>query len=220
MGSRIPDVLPTSLKDRLMPKPASLSTPLTAFLPRESEAIEMLNHYIECMDYVYHIIIPSRTRSQFNEIYQNVHSQSNVKLSHLALLFSIAAASHYFRSVESIQPSSEGEKRSREYSALVGAALTQGNYMTYPTIEGLQATIIISHCVSNIGQDSSIRAYFIHATIISQAMQLGLHRTDTVQNKEYRKKYGYDPVEVELKRRLWWQLASYDWYVALSIDIF
>lgn len=173
----------------------------------------MLNHYIECMDYVYHVIIPSQTMSQFNEIYQCVHNQSTVNLSHLALLFSIAAASHYFRSVESTVPFKEAEKRSREYTALVGAALTQGNYMMYPTIEGLQATIIISHCVSNIGQESSIRAYFINATIISQAMQLGLHRTDTIRNKEYRKKYGYNPLDVELKRRLWWQLASYDWYV-------
>lgn len=219
MGSRIPDVLPRSLKDRLMPKSASLPTPLTAFLPRETEAMEMLNHYIECMDYVYHVIILSQAQSQFNEIYQSVHNQSTVNLNYLALLFSVAAASHYFRSVGSTQPSKEAEKRSREYTALVGAALTQGSYITYPTIEGLQATIIISHCVSNIGQDPSIRAYFINATIISQALQMGLHRTDTVRNKEYRKTHGYDPVEVELKRRLWWQLASYDWYVTLSIDI-
>jgi hypothetical protein len=217
MGSRIPDVLPMPLKDRLMPKSASLPTPLTAFLPRESEAIAMLNHYIDCMDFVYHVIIPNQTMSQFNGIYQSVHNQSTVNLNHLALLFSIAAASHYFRGVESTQPSKEAETRSREYSALVGAALTQGNYITYPTIEGLQATIIISHCVSNIGQDPSIRAYFINATIISQAIQMGLHRTDTFRNKEYRKRNEYDPVEVELKRRLWWQLASYDWYAPSTI---
>ncbi|KAH8689888.1 hypothetical protein BGW36DRAFT_307264 [Talaromyces proteolyticus] len=215
MGPRMPDALPMSMKDKHIPNCANLPTPLASFLPRESEAILLFNYYTNNIDYVYHVIVPDRTLSQITTIYQNVHTNSTVNLNHLALLFSITAAAHYFRNMGSFNSSKEdereAEKKCREFTTLVGAALTQSNYLNYPTVEGIQATIIICHCVSNLGQEPAIRAYFVHGTMISQGRQLGLHRIDSVQSKECRKRNGYDPVELELKRRLWWQLVSFDW---------
>ncbi|KAL1965468.1 hypothetical protein VTN77DRAFT_5724 [Rasamsonia byssochlamydoides] len=243
MGQRIPDALPATLKDKLMPdgsnagqqmiarldrdtqlvsraqnpsghSSASTTTKLTSFLPRESETLLLFKYYLDYVDYIYHVVIPSRVQAQINNIYHCVHNHLPVDLNHLALLFSILAAASYFRhqgSGSSPESSDYAEVRCREFTSLVGAALIQSNYMAYPTIEGLQATIIISHCVPNTNPDSSISSFFVHGTMVSQAKHLGLHCTDSLRYEEHRRANGFDPVDVEMRRRLWWHLVGYDW---------
>lgn len=40
---------------------------------------------------------------------------------------------------------------------------------------------------------------------------LSIHRVDTAEERENRKKNGCDLVLLETKRRLWWHIASSDW---------
>lgn len=194
---------------------ASATTKLTSFLPRESETFSLFKYYLDYIDYLYHVIVPSRVQSQINEIYHCVHNNAPVDLNHLALLFSILAAASYFRhqGTGSFSESPEyAEARCREFISMVGAALVQSNYMTYPTIEGFQATIIVAHYVPTTDTESSISSFFVHGTMVSQAKHLGLHCTDIPRYEEERRTNGFDPVDVELRRRLWWHLVAYDWW--------
>lgn len=78
-------------------------------------------------------------------------------------------------------------------------------------MEGLQATMIVAHTLPNLDQDASVRAFFVHGTMVSQGRHMGLHCIDSSRNREDRQLNGFDPVELEMKRRLWWHLAAYDW---------
>lgn len=51
----------------------------------------------------------------------------------------------------------------------------------------------------------------IRATTVSIAHCMGLHRLDSSENKERRKTGNYDLITLEVKRRLWWHIASSDW---------
>lgn len=184
--------------------PATVQLP--SFLPKKAEAMTLFQYYNKYIDYLYHIILPDRVKEQIDAIYQAIKDQEQLNLNHLALLFSIIASSLFLQL--SIESSVHAEACSREYIFLTGAALMQSNYSAYPTIEGLQAMLIVAHNLSNTNCHPSVRAVFVHGAIVSQAKSLMLHCIDSPQ---FEKKADADMMEVELKRRLWWDLASYDW---------
>jgi hypothetical protein len=46
---------------------------------------------------------------------------------------------------------------------------------------------------------------------MSQAISMRLHLVDSRQSVDERAANEFDKTNVELKRRLWWDLAAYDW---------
>ena len=218
MAPRFPAALPTSIKNKntlLTTKHSAVSvTNLTSFLPRETEALAQFNYYVDYVGYLYHTIIPNHVQSQIHAIYQSMHDASSaaVNLNHLALLFSILASAYYFQNLgTNAAPAKQVEKRCQEYIALITAALTQSDYMNYPTIEGLQASLVVNQFLPNHEQDHPARALFHIGTLVNQCRQMGLFQIDSAQNKAFRKKHGFDPADVELRRRLAWLVASSDW---------
>jgi hypothetical protein len=192
----------------------SAAAELTSFLPRESQALSLFRYYLDHIDCIFQVTVPSRTQAQINHIYQCMHNNSPVDPNHLALLFSILAAASYLQSQSpgNLSESPDyGEARSHKFVSLVGAALIQSSYMTCPTVEGLQAAIIVTHGGPTANNDPAICSLFAHGTTVGLAKQLGLHCIDSPQYEEERKTNGFDPVDVELRRRLWWHLVAYDW---------
>ncbi|PCG95297.1 Transcription factor [Penicillium occitanis (nom. inval.)] len=219
MAPRIPDALPMSIKNKLVTtKHSAMSvTNLTSFLPRETEALAQFNYYVDYVGYLYHTIIPNHVECQIHAIYQSMHDASSaaVNLNHLALLFSILASAYYFQNLgTNAAPAKQVEKRCHEYITLITAALTQSDYMNYPTVEGLQASLVVIQFLPNHEQDTPARALFHMGTLVNQCRQMGLFQIDSAQNKAFRKTHRFDPADVELRRRLAWLVASSDWFLA------
>jgi hypothetical protein len=231
MGHRIPSAIPAPLRDELSQPsrvavhqqnlgPAYLgllfghgssasfqntaNVDLIRYLPSKAEAMDLFEFYLNHLDWQYHIIIPGRTKQDIESIY---HSDEP-NLRHVALLFAIVATALFYRHLL-IDPTRLTEASSCKVAFLAGAALIQSDYVAYPSIEGLQATMIIGHHLSIATLSPSVSSLFLHGSLISQAKSLGLHMVDSPLSK--RNPIGDDRTTVELKRRLWWDLASYDW---------
>ncbi|KAF7592017.1 hypothetical protein BBP40_000798 [Aspergillus hancockii] len=233
MGDRVPTATPKLLRDELselrkkdnlvlpgtlIPIPcrnwtASRENPATvnllSYLPKKHETMTLFRYYTNYIDYLYHIIFPRRVEDQIDGIYRAVERGLPPNLNHLALFFSIAASSLFLQ--VSMESSIHAEVCSREFSFLAGAALIQSNYPVNPTTEGLQATIIIMHHASNMSCHPSVIGLFTLGSIISQAKNLKLHIVDSPRCREEKDANTVDAVELETKRRLWWDIASYDW---------
>lgn len=190
--------------------PANIHLP--TLLPSEPEALGLLAYYFNHLDYQYHLIVASRTERDIHAIYESAARNEPVNLNHLALLFSIIASALFYQLLPT-ESAEFAEICSSETAFLAGAALIQANYIAFPTIEGLQATMIIGHHLSSNAISPSVSSFFVHGSLVSQAKALGLHTIDNAAQLEERKRNGYDRTEVELKRRMWWDLASYDWLV-------
>lgn len=158
---------------------------------------------------LYHIIIPSRVEKQIQKIYESVAKNEQVNCDHVALLFSIAACALYYQLLG--EASEHAERVSQDTTFLAGAALIQGDYIGYPTIEGLQATIIIGHHLSNMNLPPSVSSLFVYRSFVSQAISMKLHLVDSPRAVNERTSSQFDQTTLELKRRLWWDLATYDW---------
>ncbi|PWY84984.1 C6 zinc finger domain protein [Aspergillus heteromorphus CBS 117.55] len=214
-GGRTPDQAAPSaalLSRPYMNKSATSENPatvgLTSFLPTKTETLELFRYYHRYVEYQYHILIPQRVEEQINGIYRCVDTGSSVDLNHLALLFSILASSLYLQL--SLESSVDAEACSREFSFLTGAALIQSHYPASPTLEGLQATLVVVHNLSNWNIPPSVSSLFTHGALVSQAKNLMLHCIDSPRLRDAGPQ---DETELEPRRRLWWDLVSYDWLV-------
>ncbi|PWY96644.1 C6 zinc finger domain protein [Aspergillus sclerotioniger CBS 115572] len=199
--------MPYMSRSAIDENPASVN--LVSFLPTKAEALGLFRYYHHYVDYLYHILIPKRVEGLMNGIYHCIDNGSPVELNHLALLFSILASSLCLQMA--LEAPGDAEARSQEFVYLTGAALIQSHYTASPTLEGLQATMVVMHNVSNWKIPSLVNGLFVHGAIVSQAKSLMLHCVDSPSFRNERDGSTYDAVELELKRRLWWDLASYDW---------
>ncbi|KJK63877.1 Zn2-Cys6 binuclear cluster domain protein [Aspergillus parasiticus SU-1] len=228
MGQRVPTATPKLLRDELdelRNKGASVppgtllpvscrswnasredpgTVNLLSFLPHKHEALALFQYYTNYIDYLYHIIFPKRVEDQIDGIYRAIERGQPPNLNHLALFFSIAASSLFLQL--SVESSIHAELCSREFSFLTGASLIQSNYPVNPTVEGLQAAMVIMHHASNISSHPSVSGLFVHGSVISQAKNLKLHCIDSPRLREANPS---DVVEMETKRRLWWDIASF-----------
>jgi hypothetical protein len=204
----------------LMPRACSpnanpATVDLVLYLPKKQDTIGLLKYYCSYIDFLYHIIISSTVERQIDDIYQCVETGRPVNYSYLALVFAISGSAIFVQFA--IESSAQAARCTQQFIFLCGAALVQANHTHYPTVEGLQAALIVQHHISTVHCSASIRGMFSLASIVTQAKDMMLHRVDTVQAKNARQIEAYDPLELETKRRLWWDIASLDWFVWLSL---
>lgn len=188
--------------------PANIHLP--SFLPTKAEVMSLLDFYYNHLDYQYHLIVLHRTKRDIDTLYECIARDTPVNISHMAVVFSVVSVALFFQLL-STESAEFAEVCSREAVYLAGAALVQSNHAAYPTVEGLQASMIIGHQLSISTLSPSVSFLFLHGALITQAKSLGLHVVDCLHLNDNRKLAGRDRTEVEIKRRLWWDLASYDW---------
>ncbi|OQD80288.1 hypothetical protein PENANT_c037G04170 [Penicillium antarcticum] len=186
--------------------PATVHLP--SYLPPKAEALSLFRYYCNYLDFQYHLIIQSQVERQIETIYEQVACNESINFGYAALLFSIVASAIYYKLL--MESSEYADLCSQETTFLAGAALIQGNYIAYPTIEGLQATMIIGHYLSNMNLPPSVSSFCVHRSFMSQATSMRLHLVDSSRSVDERAANGSDKTNVELRRRLWWDLATYD----------
>lgn len=94
--------------------------------------------------------------------------------------------------------------------SLAKEALVAANYRSVPTIETSQSLLLIcQHLLVNLGDLTIFKALL--GMVLHMARSLCLHQVDSPRNKRLRHGREVDWVELEVKRRIWWHLASTDW---------
>lgn len=176
---------------------------LKSYLPPRTEALHLFRYYCDNLDFHFRAIMPQEVERQINIIYDKVSLQQPIDLNNTALLFSIIAAALHFKLQP--DPSIPASAYSQAAVFLCGAALIQSNYAAYPTIEGLQATMIVGQNLSSTGMPPAVSSLFVPRFAINQAICMNLHLVDSPRFS------GTSEASLELKRRIWWSLVSNDW---------
>lgn len=203
-GSSFPDSSP-------MPTISLTYSEILAALPDQGTADVLLNHYIANVSWVYHIIHSPTVRAQLQGIYTSLNACKLPNLPHLAVVATIISIGAYFKSGLAHGPSTRGEIKAscQKWAVLAQRALLDAHHNVSPTVETMQANILISQYLPNFAQ-TNMHASFIGDLIVA-AHILGLHQVDNRRNRKLREQHGVNFIELELKRRIWWHIVSTDW---------
>ncbi|KAK0106282.1 hypothetical protein ONS96_003922 [Cadophora gregata f. sp. sojae] len=188
---------------------------LPALLPSRRQGEILLEYYLNHVNWIYHLIHKPTVRRLFDTLYTKIDMGEMPDFGHLSLIATIFALSAYFCSPSSglYFKSSEAMNYSRRWTKLAQEALSAANCLAHPTVETLSALILIAgHMMANIGAIATLRT--LSVTIMHTARTMSLHTLDTSRNKKLREDTTVDHVDLEVKRRLWWHIASTDWMLS------
>ena len=209
----IEDTITSSLLRMSVPSANSPShmNQLIEALPPKRLAEALLEHYLEKISWLYHILHHPTTRAMTQNIYCAIAEERKPNPGHMTLLFTILASSAYFWENNSILVMSSEERMatSEKWSSASLLAASEAQFISHPTLEPLQAITLHNHVLINRGTASTYLATL--SVAIGMARSMLLHQLDSEQQKQARSRNGTDMVTLELKRRLWWHIVSTDW---------
>ena len=186
---------------------------LPALLPSRAQGTILLDYFFDHVNWIYHIIHKPTVRRLFDSLYTSIELGRIPDYGHLSLITTLFALSAYFCGPKSglYFKSTEAMTHSRRWTLLAQEALSAANCLTDPTVETLQSLILMAaHMMANIGAIATLRT--LSATIMHTARTMSLHTLDTPRNKKLRENTTVNHLDLEVKRRLWWHIASTDWY--------
>ncbi|KAJ8058966.1 hypothetical protein OCU04_011950 [Sclerotinia nivalis] len=173
----------------------SVDAQALALLPSRKYARVLMEYFVENVIWIYHIIHIPTLESHLDKLYNDLEQNQQPQYGQLALLSAVFALSVYFQGVEPLS-------MTRRWTLLAQKAMCAANYIGKPTIESIQAVLLIAqHLLPNIGGIATFRVLF--TTAMHSARSLGFDQLDSAQSKKRRDGKQLNYVELEIKRRIW-----------------
>jgi hypothetical protein len=178
-------------------------------LPNVYTARLLLQHYIQIVDILHRELHVPSTRTLLEATYTQLSNSHPVSREVLALFFSIFASSAFhICQGSSHSRCAELQSTTTSYGIWKDIALNlllQKDLVVSKTLLSLQAICILIYLVwDSEGQSPTYNT--LRGIAYTKAFQMKIHRLDAGDHP-----LDEDIIQVELKRRLWWCLASTDW---------
>lgn len=183
-------------------------------LPTREQAHVLSKTYSQSLGSWYHIYHRHTVEALLDETYNLLDRGHCPELQNVALLLSIFASGAYFHAFAGTSECAACGPGKANQIPLHWKQNTLDildhieRSATPSSVEQLQATIIMSLLTQNF-EGLSKKYWLLHCTSITLARDLSLHVLDHPKRKVERKSL----IDAEVKRRIWWYLASTDWYV-------
>lgn len=191
---------------------------LLSLLPSLPVARSLLTFYVEDLSWVQHMIHVPTTYRELEVLYNKLSSCTKPDPSKLALIAAILSVAAFFWPGPLTGTAAHGNDNAQGHSQtwlmLVERVLEEANHLTCPTIEMMQAKLILLQFHPSYPRKTGRTGQI--ALLINQAHILRLHRMDSPRQCKARALVPEDPVKLEIQRRVWWTIVLTDWYATLS----
>ncbi|KAI0871900.1 hypothetical protein GGS24DRAFT_491899 [Hypoxylon argillaceum] len=179
------------------------------------EALRLLRDFYENPYHLLPIIYEPSARSLINTFYAQLEQGHEGDPTAAALILSIASTSASFFHDRDIThtmfaSTEEATQASVVWRETALAILDDSRFPINGTLESCQARAILAYAVCNV-EGCSARYRFLHSCSIAIARDMSLHLIDSTATTDK----SDDIATREIKRRLWWHLASTDWLLGL-----
>ncbi|KAF2686189.1 hypothetical protein K458DRAFT_363820 [Lentithecium fluviatile CBS 122367] len=215
-GSLLAPEVDTSQLLQLLPSDPSTHLTCSQWreqLPSYERAVQLLDFYAHNVCWTYHFVHVPTLRRHLQQTYQYLEQDGSPEPSVLALLCSVFALAKYFTHQQGTGNEVPGEQGYGTLVALTSRALSQARHLDHPTLESIQAVLLLaSSLLLNTGATTAFRILLTAMYMSAQALLI--HQIDSPKNQQQRRNTAYDHVELEMKRRIWWHIASSDWIFA------
>ncbi|KAI0150488.1 hypothetical protein GGR57DRAFT_184646 [Xylariaceae sp. FL1272] len=210
-------IAPASSHYALLSHDVSLRKHLSrkALIMTQQEALELLRDFLDNPFHLMPIIYEPAARNMINNFYSQLAQGRDVDPSTAALILSIASCSasfynqnsaiyHYFTTTDEATDVSISW---RDSALLI---LDDPDRPLSESLEEVQARAMIAYTVLNV-EGCSARFRLLHASEIAVARDMSLHLVDSAARQDA----SDDCITREIKRRLWWHIASTDWLLGM-----
>ncbi|KAI0130229.1 hypothetical protein BJ170DRAFT_307161 [Xylariales sp. AK1849] len=197
---------------------ASQMSFLSRSLPPQTQATELFNHFVRCVQPTFGVLHVPSTRKFLDQTYRGMLGGQDADSANLLLLFSIFAGAALFWTSELL------EKLGADPAAAQVAFVTYSRLAislsetAAPSTTALAGIITLIHQFTNAdGFGEQVHMLRTRSSVMARTMQI--NRLDTAQSREIRRVQGGDMIVVELQRRIWWHMVASDWLLAFSGSI-
>lgn len=183
------------------------------WLPSKEDAHKLFDNYVDNISHIHNIVYTPFARKILDDVYEKLLGNQQPPPAHMALMLSILASSARGMPVL-FSDQCVATEVALVWTKYVLDILDHSRRTTSPCLEAIQASIILSFLVYNI-EGAPARSRSLWSSTLSIARELSLHKVDSVITNCQNMKTRNDIIEHEIKRRVWWFLASSDWFVLL-----
>ncbi|KAF2158806.1 hypothetical protein M409DRAFT_71438 [Zasmidium cellare ATCC 36951] len=212
--------IPSDVEQLISPDPTTPDAILLArCLPPLSQAMELFNHFMHAIHPTFGVLHVPSTRALLQQIYQNLLDGDEPNMAGLALIYSVFAGAALAWSTEllgALQATQENAEMSfTTYSQLAVAILDNRQHPVPNSTVALQAFSTLGYVLAH-SDGFSQTVHLLRSREMHMSRSLQIHRLDTAKRREERRLKGFNIIETEAQRRLWWHMVSSDWLLALS----
>jgi hypothetical protein len=147
-------------------------------------------------------MLANRAKAAREGLPLNPNNPMGISLSYLALVFAVLASGAQSTRISA----KERELTSQVYVCCSYQALRMGNFLTHPSLETIQALLIITNVLS-YNMNPGV-AYIFLGLVVRMAFSMGLQINQS----------GFSDHESWLRRRTWWAIAWQDSHFSVSYD--
>ncbi|KAL2180544.1 uncharacterized protein P884DRAFT_192252 [Thermothelomyces heterothallicus CBS 202.75] len=187
-----------------------------------SAAANLLQDYLDHVYPLQPIIHGPTTRKLLGDFYDGLARRDRLAPHTAAFLLALAAVSAYFWQPDigrhnyfaAVKEAVDASFIWRDWASdiLVNTAQEPGT----STFEGVQAWALLSFLVQT-AEGASHRFRFLHNCSLAAARELSLHLVDSPTKADPSNRAGDEnPINCELKRRIWWHIAVTDWLLGFA----
>lgn len=199
---------------------ASPAAPLEAAtlarcLPPLTQAISLFDHFARSMHPTFGVLHLPSTKAMLRQIYQTLLDGDEPNIAALALAYSIFAgaalawADDLLAALHATQ--NDAQTAFTTYSRLALFILDDQQHVVASSTMTLQAISTLCYVLSYTdGFSQKVQMLSLRGLLMARGM--GIHRLDTAKRRDDRRLNGSNVIETEVQRRLWWHMASSDWY--------
>ncbi|KAK5653698.1 hypothetical protein OQA88_8729 [Cercophora sp. LCS_1] len=186
------------------------------WLPQRAEAMIMLDKFIRDVSFFHHVVHRPSLAGIVDNLYDQIERDEPYKSGHLMLVLSIIANAakawlprdDLTASGSPFSSAAAANSQTRMWVKTALEVLHSGRSSITPSIEGIQGIILLSLLICSL-EGLSLRYRSLLSTGIILSRELGLHRLDHPSSPTR-----LPPIQAEMGRRAWWQLAASNWLMA------
>ncbi|RMY94351.1 hypothetical protein D0862_09000 [Hortaea werneckii] len=187
-------------------------------LPSRVETWNLFKSYEDHLDALQHIIYVPHIQRAIEELYNAMDAGKLPQWSSAALILAITASIAGYYGLGEAHHSffaspNEAIAVSMYWNRCALDIMDYAWRTSTPDLETIQTSIVLVFLLYHL-EGFSPKLRHIHGTAIMKARDIGLHLTDSAQAKrseETREQI----IDAEMRRRVWWHLASTDWSMSL-----
>lgn len=192
---------------------------ITRNLPPLRQARELFNHCATTLQPTFGVLHIPSTKRLMETTYEGLLEGEEPSPAIIMLLFSIFAGAALVwtpRLLERLQSTREEAKAAfMRYTRLALDVLEHPRRLIQPSTTALVAISTMAHLLMNT-DGFPLKVHLLRHRCLLMSREMQIHRLDTAKSREERQLKGCNMIDVEVQRRVWWNMVASDWYMSLQ----